>query len=136
MSDGQHGTDTGVDVDTSAEPTADSAATSADAADTKKIRSALLRYRVLAYTTGVWLLVLTAEMVAKYIFKVEDLPSWIAIVHGWAYFAYLIMALDLAVKVRWPVGRTIGTLLAGTIPFLSFYVEHIRTKQVKADFGV
>ena len=79
MSDGQHGTDTGVDVDTSAEPTADSAATSADAADTKKIRSALLRYRVLAYTTGVWLLVLTAEMVAKYIFKVEDLPSWIAI---------------------------------------------------------
>ena len=31
---------------------------------------------------------------------------------------------------------TIGTLLAGTVPFLSFYVEHQRTKQVKADFGV
>lgn len=135
MSDGHDGTVTGVDVDTSAEQTAD-AATPGEAADTKKIRSALLRYRVLAYATGVWLLVLTAEMVAKYIFKVEDLPSWIAIVHGWVYFAYLIMALDLAVKVRWTAGRTIGTLLAGTIPFLSFYVEHIRTKQVKDDFGV
>ncbi|MBM4517445.1 DUF3817 domain-containing protein, partial [Rhodococcus hoagii] len=37
---------------------------------------------------------------------------------------------------RWPAGRTIGTLLAGTIPFLSFFVEHWRTKQVKKDFGV
>ncbi|MFC7450931.1 DUF3817 domain-containing protein [Rhodococcus daqingensis] len=104
--------------------------------DNKKIASALLRYRVLAYATGIWLLVLTAEMVAKYVFKVDNLPSWIAIVHGWVYFVYLILTMDLAVKVRWPVGRTIGTLLAGTVPFLSFFVEHWRTQQVKRDFGV
>jgi integral membrane protein len=103
---------------------------------TKKIASALLRYRVLAYATGVWLLVLTVEMVAKYIFGVENLPTWIAIVHGWVYFVYLLMTIDLAVKVRWPALRTVGTLLAGTIPFLSFYVEHQRTTQVKRDFGV
>ncbi|MBM4481708.1 DUF3817 domain-containing protein [Rhodococcus hoagii] len=104
--------------------------------DNKKIASALLRYRVLAYATGIWLLVLTAEMVAKYIFSVDNLPTWIAIVHGWVYFVYLILTIDLAVKVRWPAGRTIGTLLAGTIPFLSFFVEHWRTQQVKKDFGV
>lgn len=104
--------------------------------DTRKIASALLRYRVLAYATGIWLLVLTAEMVAKYIFGVENLPTWIAIVHGWVYFVYLILTIDLAVKVRWPAGRTIGTLLAGTIPFLSFFVEHWRTQQVKRDFGL
>ncbi|KQU29381.1 MULTISPECIES: DUF3817 domain-containing protein [unclassified Rhodococcus (in: high G+C Gram-positive bacteria)] len=102
----------------------------------RRIEPALLRYRVLAYATGVWLLVLTAEMVAKYIFGVENLPGWIAIVHGWVYFAYLIVTLDLAVKVRWPVGRTIGTLLAGTVPFLSFVIEHRRTQQVKRDFAV
>jgi integral membrane protein len=103
---------------------------------TKKIASALLRYRVLAYVTGIWLLVLTGEMVAKYIFEVENVPSWIAVVHGWVYLVYLILTIDLAIKVRWAAPRTIGTLLAGTIPFLSFYVEHIRTKQVKNDFGV
>ena len=102
----------------------------------QRIKPALLRYRILAYATGVWLLVLTAEMVAKYIFSVENLPGWIAIVHGWVYFAYLIVTLDLAVKVRWPVGRTIGTLLAGTVPFLSFVIEHRRTQQVKQDFAV
>ncbi|NLU83963.1 DUF3817 domain-containing protein [Rhodococcus sp. HNM0569] len=109
---------------------------SVDPTQRKKIGSALVRYRVLAYATGLWLLVLTAEMVAKYIFGVEDLPTWIAVVHGWVYFVYLLITLDLAVKVRWPVGRTVGTLLAGTIPFLSFVVEHWRTQQVKRDFGV
>lgn len=104
--------------------------------DNKKIAGALLRYRVLAYATGIWLLVLTAEMVAKYIFRVDNLPTWIAIVHGWVYFVYLILTMDLAVKVRWPASRTIGTLLAGTVPFLSFFVEHWRTVQVKRDFGV
>lgn len=118
------------------EPTAstDEATTAADAGRTARIRSALLRYRVLAYATGIWLLVLTAEMVAKYILRVENVPNWIAVVHGWVYFVYLLVTLDLAVKVRWPIGRTIGTLLAGTIPFLSFYVEHQRTQQVRRDF--
>ncbi|NLG55507.1 MAG: DUF3817 domain-containing protein [Rhodococcus sp.] len=102
----------------------------------KAIKGSLLRYRVLAYATGVWLLVLTAEMIAKYVFKVQDLPGFIAIVHGWVYFVYLLLTLDLAVKVRWPIGRTVGTLLAGTVPFLSFFVEHKRTQQVKRDFGV
>lgn len=105
-------------------------------ADRKKIGSALLRYRVLAYATGIWLLILTGEMVAKYIIGIENVPAWIALVHGWVYAIYLVLTFDLSIKVRWPVGRTVGTLLAGTIPFLSFYVEHKRTQQVKADFGV
>ncbi|AVH24891.1 DUF3817 domain-containing protein [Nocardia cyriacigeorgica] len=104
-------------------------------ANTGKIKNALLRYRVLAWTTGLWLLLLTAEMIAQYGFDV-DTPRWIAVVHGWVYFIYLIFTADLAVKVRWPSGRTVGTLLAGTIPLLSFFVEHRNAQQVKRDFGV
>lgn len=106
-----------------------------DPARRAKIKSALLRYRVLAWFTGLWLLLLTGEMIAKYGFD-ADPPSWIAIVHGWVYFVYLILTADLALKVRWPLGRTVGTLLAGTIPLLSFFVEHANAKQVKRDFGV
>lgn len=102
---------------------------------TAKIKSALLRYRTLAWITGLWLLLLTAEMIAKYGFHVHT-PSWIAVVHGWVYFVYLLVTADLAVKVRWPVLRTVGTLLAGTIPLLSFFVEHVNAKKVKQDFGV
>lgn len=100
-----------------------------------KIAAALLRYRVLAWATGIWLLVLTVDIVVKYGFDVHT-PGWIAVVHGWVYFAYLLVTIDLAVKVRWPALRTVGTLLAGTIPFLSFVIEHRRSQQVKRDFAV
>nr|WP_239476430.1 DUF3817 domain-containing protein [Nocardia arizonensis] len=96
---------------------------------------ALLRYRVLAWFTGIWLLLLTGEMIAKYIFDV-DTPNWIAMVHGWVYFVYLLVTADLAVKVRWSRWRTVGTLIAGTVPLLSFFVEHVNAKKVKADYAL
>lgn len=112
------------------------AATAAKAAITPaKVRPAFLRYRALAWATGTWLLLLCAEMIAKYGFGVHT-PNWIAVVHGWVYFVYLIVTADLAVKVRWPFGRTIGTLLAGTIPLLSFFVEHANAKQIKQTYNL
>src|SRR5882762_3956417 len=69
------------------------------------IRKALLGYRVMAWTTGIWLIALCYEMVLKYIVKVEDPPSWIGIVHGWVYFVYLLFTANLALKVRWPIGK-------------------------------
>lgn len=98
--------------------------------DSKRIGPALTRYRALAWITGIWLLVLTGSVIAKYGFGVHS-PFWIGAVHGWCYFAYLIVTLDLAVKVRWPLTRTGLTLLAGTVPFLSFYFEHRNTGELK-----
>ena len=37
----------------------------------------------------------------------------IEVVHGWVYFAYVLTAFNLAIKVRWPIGKTIGVLLSG-----------------------
>ncbi|MGW4371107.1 DUF3817 domain-containing protein [Nocardia takedensis] len=100
-----------------------------------KIAGALLRYRALAWFTGLWLLLLTGEMIAKYGFDMNP-PSWIAMVHGWVYFVYLLVTADLAVKVRWSKLRTAGTLLAGTVPLLSFYVEHVNAAKVKREYGL
>jgi integral membrane protein len=101
-------------------------------ADTNKIRTALLAYRAMAWITGVWLLLLCGEIVAHYVF--HNQIRWVATVHGWVYFVYLLATFNLAVKVRWPILTTIGTLLAGTIPLLGIIVEHFRTKDVKARF--
>jgi integral membrane protein len=105
-------------------------------APTESIRKALLGYRVMAWTTGVWLIALCYEVVLKYVVKVDDPPSWIGIVHGWVYFVYLLFTANLAVKVRWPIAKTVGVLLAGTIPLLGIIVEHFQTKQLKATFGL
>ncbi len=109
--------------------------TTAAATPPNKIKGALLRYRVMAWITGLWLLLLVAELILKYGFGVDAL-DFVPIVHGWVYFVYLIMAIDLGIRVRWPLGKAIFTLLAGTIPFLSFWVEHLRTQEIRAKFGV
>ena len=56
--------------------------------------------------------------------------------HGWVYFTYVLAAFNLAVKVRWPIGKTIGVLLAGTIPLVGIIVEHFQTRDVKARFAL
>ena len=101
----------------------------------KSIRKALLGYRVMAWLTGIWLIALCYEMVRKYVFQ-DDSLSWIAVVHGWVYFAYLIATANLAVKVRWPLGRALGTLISGTVPLLGLIVEHFQTQDVKKRFGL
>jgi integral membrane protein len=106
----------------------------APAVPADKIRTALLGYRIMAWTTGVWLILLCWEIVVHYVYhqKIE----WVAAVHGWVYFIYVLAAFNLAVKVRWPIFKTIGVLLAGTIPLLGIIVEHFQTKDIKARFAV
>lgn len=106
-----------------------------------KIRGALTRFRVLAYITGIWLLVLTVEIVYKYLILASpaDAPGWftyIAQAHGAFYIIYLFMTLDLAIKARWAASRTLLTALAGTVPFLSFWFEHMRTRDVRTEYAV
>ena len=100
------------------------------------IRKALVGYRVMASTTGIWLIALCYEIVVRYVVKVDNPPTWIGVVHGWVYFIYLIATASLAVKVRWPIAKTIGVLLAGTIPLVGIIVEHFQTRDIKAKFGI
>ena len=102
----------------------------------EKIRSALNGYRVMAWMTGIWLIALVYEMVLKYIVKVDNPPNWIGVVHGWVYFVYLMFTANLAMKVRWPIAKTIGVLLAGTVPLLGIIVEQVQTREIKERFNL
>jgi len=89
-------------------------------------KSVLTRYRVLAYTTGVLLVLLCLSMIAKYgldISGAADVTRVVAIAHGWLYVVYLVFAFDLGSKAKWPVGKQLWVLLAGTILTAAFFVE-------------
>jgi integral membrane protein len=94
--------------------------------------AALTRYRVMAYVVGVLLLVLVfVAMPLKYF---ADMPLMVAIVgplHGFLYMVYLVTAFDLAVRAKWPFGRTVLVLLAGTVPVMTFVAEHKVTGWVR-----
>ncbi|MFC7326278.1 DUF3817 domain-containing protein [Marinactinospora rubrisoli] len=91
-------------------------------------------YRVLAYVTGVWLLLLAfVAMPMKYL---VDPDTWvmpaIAIPHGYIYMVYVLVVLWLSLDRRWAPGKTLGVMIAGTIPFLGFFIEHRVAKREKA----
>lgn len=81
-------------------------------------------YRVLAYVTGVILLGLVlVAMPLKYIWHVENATTVIGIVHGYLFPVYAIVAFLLGYIRRWWWPWILLVVLAGTIPFASFYVE-------------
>ncbi|MFF4491042.1 DUF3817 domain-containing protein [Streptomyces sp. NPDC001544] len=89
-------------------------------------KNVLTRYRVMAYTTGVLLVLLCLSMIAKYGLHMDgaaDFTRVVAIAHGWLYVLYLVFAFDLGSKAKWPVGKQLWVLLAGTVPTAAFFVE-------------
>ncbi len=98
-----------------------------------KARAALTRYRVMAWVTGVMLLVLVVEMVLKYVVGAPDSVvrwvEWVPFAHGWIYVVYLVTVLDLWSKMRWGFGRLAVMVLGGVVPVMSFVIE----RRVHAD---
>ncbi|MEP6695589.1 MAG: DUF3817 domain-containing protein [Pseudonocardiales bacterium] len=93
----------------------------------------LLRYRVMAYVVGVWLIVLVfVGMPLKYLAGHPGVVQVVGPVHGFLYIVYLVFALDVAIRRRYALPRTALMLLAGALPFLSFVVERIVTRDVRA----
>ena len=88
------------------------------------MRAAALRYRVMAYITGVLIIVVCFVGIPL---QVAADNTWIAnnvgTVHGFLYIVYIIVAYILAQKLRMKFWPTILLLLAGTIPILTFFVE-------------
>ena len=98
-----------------------------------KVRGALGRYRVMAYIVGVMLLLLVAvAMPLKYLAHTPGPVAVIGTAHGFLYAVYLLAAFDLALRARWRALGTLGVLLAGTVPFLSFVVERRVTRRTRA----
>jgi integral membrane protein len=95
-----------------------------------KVVAALGRYKVMAVVVGLGLLVLTLEVVLHYGFDNDSLAWWSPI-HGVLYMLYLVATADLGMKDRWSLGRMVGVMLAGVVPFFSFVMERKVAREVE-----
>src|ERR687898_387838 len=85
------------------------------------VRNALIRYRIMAYTVGVLLVILVCVGVPlKYLGDNDTVVTWTAIPHGWLYMLLLITAFDLGRRARWSWKRLILIGLAGALPLPVF----------------
>ena len=95
------------------------------------MHAAVLRYRVMAYVTGVLIIVLCFVGIPLQIAGHPQVQQYVGEVHGFLYIVYVIMAFLLALKLRMRLlsWRTLLLLLAGTIPVMTFVVERWMTRR-------
>jgi integral membrane protein len=96
------------------------------------VGAALTRYRIIAYVVGVVLIVLVViGMPLKYFWQEPVVVETVGPAHGFLYLLYLLAAFDVGRRAHWPLGRMALVMLAGTVPFLSFYAERVVTRWVR-----
>lgn len=95
------------------------------------------RYRVMAIVSGVMSLLLWFIYVPIKAFSHD--PSlhsalvWIPIAHGYLYPIYVLTAIQLSIKARWPLLKMLGFILAGTLPVASLVAERRVMKMFKPE---
>lgn len=93
------------------------------------MEAAVLRYRVMAYVTGVVLVVLCFVGIPLQVAGHPAVANDVGVVHGILYIIYLIAAWLLARRLGLAVKPTVIMLLAGTIPIMTFIVERWVTRR-------
>ncbi|WP_375387355.1 DUF3817 domain-containing protein [uncultured Amnibacterium sp.] len=115
--------------------------------DFPTIRRSLLFYKVFAYATGTFLLLVCTEVVLRYVFGSEvvvggalgavalvapeqvraaggfNLSLAVLITHGYLFIAYLISDFVLITVMRYPITRFLLIAAGGVVPALSFIME-------------
>ncbi|MDQ1730826.1 MAG: hypothetical protein QOK10_985 [Pseudonocardiales bacterium] len=100
-------------------------------ATTAGVRNAFLRYRVMAFITGTLLVLLVFVAIPiKYLGHNEGPVAVIGTAHGFLFMVYLLTALDLGIRRRWPWLKLGLVMIAGTVPFASFYAEHRLRREI------
>lgn len=120
----------------------------------ERLTSALTWFRRAANVTGVLLLLLAVEIIAKYGFGRElemlgeqgflafvpndtvqaiNLSSGILIAHGWFYVVYLFTCFRVWSLLRWPFWRFLWLASGGLFPVFSFVLERRATTLIRRE---
>lgn len=97
------------------------------------VQRALVRYRLLAYTVGVGLLVLVCVgMPLQYAAASPGVVEVVGPLHGAIYLVYLLAAFDLARRSRFSLPQLLMMVCAGFLPVLAFVIERRVSRRVEA----
>ena len=100
------------------------------------MQGALTRYRIIAWVVGVVLVVLVVVgMPLKYLGHNDSVVATVGPFHGFLYMVYLVLVFDLGRRAPWTLSRMILVMLAGTVPFVSFWAERVVTRWVTRPTG-
>ena len=93
------------------------------------MEAAVLRYRVMAYVTGVVLVILCFVGIPLQVAGYPAVANDVGVLHGILYIIYLVFAWMLSRRLQLATKPTVIMLLAGTIPIMTFIVERWVTRR-------
>lgn len=107
------------------------------------LAGALTRYRVMAFVTGSFLLLLTVVTIVKYAGKAAGwendtflgAATLIGIVHGWIFIVYVATCFDVWRRAAWKLTRLLTMVLGGIVPVMSFVVERRVRRELAASLS-
>jgi len=123
----------------------------------EKKRGALKWYRVAANITGILLLLLAVEIVAKYVYGYElemagsngflafvpndtveaiNLSQATVIAHGWFYVVFLFTCFRIWSMLNWPFWRFLWLASGGLFPVASYVLEHYGSRAIERELAV
>ena len=89
----------------------------------------------MAILVGIGLLVLCLGMVLKYGYDKPGLSEFWDQKHGLLYMIYVAATANLGFKMGWGPGRMVVVMLAGVVPFLSFWAEIRVAREVEGQLA-
>ena len=93
------------------------------------MEAAVLRYRVMAYVTGVVLVILCFVGIPLQVAGYPAVANDVGVLHGILYIIYLVFAWMLSRRLQLATKPTVIMLLAGTVPIMTFIVERWITRR-------
>ena len=98
-----------------------------------ELLTALKRYRIMAFTVGVWLIILVFVGIPLQIAGHSQLVAIVGPIHGFLYILYLLAALDLSRRARFTFPQMMAMVGGGLLPFLAFVIERKITRRVRTE---
>jgi integral membrane protein len=94
------------------------------------MRTAVQRYRIMAYITGVLIIIVVFAGIPLQIWGHNTvIVNGVGTIHGFLYLVYIVFAYLLARKLGMRPQPTVLLLLAGTVPIMTFAVERWMTRR-------
>jgi integral membrane protein len=97
----------------------------------RSVDASLLRYRVVAYVTGVLINILYFIGIPLQLAGHPGVVHVVGFLHGMAFIVYCVTIADLGFRCRWPVVRIGLVMLAGIAPVLTFVAEHKVVQRIR-----
>lgn len=82
------------------------------------------RFRLVAILEGISFLVLLGiAMPLKYMADLPQLVTYVGWAHGVLFIGYILLAIPLFTRLKWPMDRVYGVGIASLLPFGTFVLE-------------